>query len=186
MILLYLALTALLILFCLAFVLLFLSQILATFTADAPFVPIPKGIEDEIIRNLDLKNGSVVYDLGCGDGRILARIAEKYPEIKAVGVEIAFWPYVLAKWKTRKYKNIKIRRENIFKTDISSATHIFLYLYPQVINRLIANIKSQCRPGTIILSCDFELEGSAPENIIDTSEKDAFTLRGKKLFVYRM
>jgi hypothetical protein len=184
MIFLYFALVSALVLFCLAFVLLFLSQIVATFTTDAPFVPIPKGIEDEIIRNLDLKSGSVIYDLGCGDGRILALIAEKYPEVRAIGVEIAFWPFLLAKWKTRKYKNVAIRREDIFKTDISSATHIFLYLYPQVIDRLIANIESQCRPGTTILSCDFELESIKPARTVDLTRINPNSSRGKKLIVY--
>ena len=184
MILLYLALVFLLIFFFIVFVSVVASQFLAIFTTHAPFVPVPKKVVAEIVKSLDLKDESVLYDLGCGDGRVLLKSAELNPKIKAVGIEIAFLPYFLAKFHTRQYKNIKIKRENIFKTDMSSATHIFLYLYPEVINKLIHSIKSQCKPGTIIVSCDFELENITPKKVVNLENLYPHSLRGKKLFIY--
>ena len=159
-------------------------QFISEFTTDAPFVPIPKEIEDKIIENLKLSPGSMLYDLGCGDGRILIKAVQKYPEIRAVGVEIAFFPFLLAKFYTRKYKNISIKRENIFKTDISSATHIFLYLYPAIVNRLFVRIKEQCKSGTRIVSCDFEIDGITPTEVVDLNNPNS--KRGKKLFIYNI
>ena len=182
MVFLYLVILLLATFFCIGFVLFLLAEFLAIFTTDAPFVPIPKDTEDEIIKNLGLNSGNVLYDLGCGDARILIRTLEKYPDLKAVGIEIAFWPYLLAKFKTRKYKNIEIKRENIFKTDISRATHIFLYLYPKVISRLFARIREQCRSGTTVMSCDFELDGVTPTKVVNL--KNPSSRRGKKLFIY--
>lgn len=49
----------------------FVIQIISYLKADAPFVSIPKGIEKEIIKALDLKDESIFYDLGCGDGIVL-------------------------------------------------------------------------------------------------------------------
>jgi hypothetical protein len=163
----------------------FLAQVLATFTTDAPFVPIPDGINDEIIENLNLTSGSILYDLGCGDARVLIEAVKKYPNIKAVGIEKAFLPYFLAKFYTRKYRNIEIKREDIFKTDISSATHIFVYLYPKVINRLINDIKNQCKKNTKIISCDFELDGVKCNKIVELNNSTNLNQRrGKKLFIY--
>lgn len=177
------ALIFVLILFCIVFIFVVFSQLLSAFTAQAPFVPVPDKVLDEIVNNLVLKNGSVLYDLGCGDGKVLVKALQKHPDIKAIGVEIAFLPYLLAKWKSRKYKNIEIRREDIFKTNISEATCVFLYLYPKVINKLITNIKTQCKPGTLVLSCDFELENTTPTKVVDLTNS-TISLRGKKLFVY--
>ncbi len=182
---LYLLLLVLLLSLCIFFVFFVLIQIIAAFNTDAPFVPIPKGLEYEIVENLGLDKNSILYDLGCGDGRVLVEASREYPEIKAVGIEIAHWPFILAKYKSFGFKNIKIKRENIFTTDISDATHIFLYLYPEVISKLILNIKQQCRPGTIIISCDFEIANMKPESILQTKNTSSPT-RGKKLLVYKI
>lgn len=159
-----------------------LIQVVAAFNTNAPFVPIPNGIEDEIINSLDLKEDSNIYDLGCGDARVLIKAVQRQPHIKAVGVEKAFLPYFLAKFFTRKYKNIEIKREDFFKTDIHEASHIFLYLYPKVINKLINNITKQCKTGTVIVSCDFELANITPAKMIDLKNNNS--QRGKKLLVY--
>ena len=155
----------------------------AKFTVDAPFVPIPNGISKEIIKNLNLNNQSVFYDLGCGDGRILIDVVNSSPNIKAVGIEKAFLPYFLAKIKTRRFENIEIKRGDIFKENLSSTTDIFLYLYPQVLDRLLPNLESQCKKGTKIISCDFEFKGKKPTKIINLNTNSR---RGKKLFVYNL
>ena len=49
-------------------------------------------------NNLEIKNNSVFYDLGCGDGRVLVAFAKKHPAVKMVGVDISFLPYFIAKW----------------------------------------------------------------------------------------
>src|SRR3990167_8329445 len=151
MILLYLLILILLVIIFVGFILIISMQLMAVFTTNAPFVPVPSKTENDIIQTLELNPGSILYDLGCGDARILIKAVKKHPEIKAVGVDVGFLPYLLAKFYTRNYKNIEVKREDIFKTDISPATHIFLYLYPKVINKLIINIRKQCKPNTRIV-----------------------------------
>lgn len=181
MILLYFVTIILSVVFSIGFVLLVLMQFIAVFTTDAPFVPVPNETENYIVKTLDLKPDDVLYDLGCGDGKVLLKVVQAYPFIKAVGVEIAFFPFLLAKFKTRNYPNVIIKRENIFKTNISEATHIFLYLYPKVIDELIKNIRQQCHSGVKIVSCDFSIQGETPTKIVDINNN---SIRGKKLFVY--
>lgn len=170
--------------FGIVFVAVFAVQILAIFTTHAPFVSIPRGIKKEIVKNLNLKNGDVLYDLGCGNAEVLVEAVKNNSEIYAVGVEVAFLPFWIAKFNARNYKNIKIVREDIFKTNVKDATHIFLYLYPAVINKLIKNIKEQCKSGTTVMSCDFELEDIDPIRVIDLKNISQNKFRGKKLFLY--
>ncbi|HEY0221199.1 MAG TPA: hypothetical protein VGC58_03180, partial [Candidatus Paceibacterota bacterium] len=108
MIIVYLLITSLFNLFLIVSIVIFALQILDIFKVDAPFVPVPRGIMKEIVKNLDLKNDSILYDLGCGNGEVLIEAVREHPQIKAVGVELAFLPYLIAKFKTRKYKNIEI------------------------------------------------------------------------------
>jgi hypothetical protein len=166
------------------FVILAFFKITEIFFTDAPFIPITNKIMDNVIENLQLTDKSVLYDLGCGDARILRRAVELKPDIDAVGIEISYLPYFLAKFFTRKNKKINIRRENIFKTNISDATHIFLYLYPKAVNKLIYNIKTQCVPGTRIVSCDFEIKSCKPLDIVYLENERSKIC--KKLFIYSL
>ena len=164
------------------FAVLVFFKITEIFFTDAPFIPTTNEVMDDIIENLQLTNKSVLYDLGCGDARILRKAVELKPDINAVGIEIAYIPYFLAKFFTRKYKRIEIKRENIFKADISDATHIFLYLYPKAVNKLIDNIKKQCAQGTRIISCDFEIKSCKPIDIVNLKNKCSKMCQ--KLFIY--
>jgi precorrin-6B methylase 2 len=183
MILLYLVILVLFTIILLLFPVAVVMQFIAEFTTDAPFVPVPKEIENDIIISLKLVPNSILYDLGCGDARILLKAVQKHSDIKAVGIDIGFLPYFLAKFYTRKHKNIKIKRGDIFKTNISDATHIFIYLSP-AINKLFLHICQQCKPDTRIVSCDFELENTTPTQIIELNKTTS--PRGKKLFVYTL
>jgi hypothetical protein len=170
--------------FFLSFLVFVVFQIIAEFTTDAPFVPVPGSVEEIIVENLGLTHDSVLYDLGCGDARMLLRAVEAHPHIRAVGVEISFFPYLLAKFRTRKFSQITIRRENIFTTRMSDATHIFIYLYPHVFQKLMLRIRTECHLGTTLVSCDFTLVDQQPTRTIipeHTSGK-----RGQKILVYEV
>ncbi len=184
MVIFYLAITLLFLVFCLSAILFFTFQIVSIFTTDAPFVPVPKKTVLELSENIDLYKNSVFYDLGCGDARVLTALAQKYPEAKFAGSEIAFVPLILAKLKARDLKNIEIRRQDIFKMKLSDASHIFLYLYPKVINELLPRIKSQCKPDTNIISVDFQFTDLKPTKTIPVG--DTGSLRGRTIFFYNI
>ncbi len=168
---------------CIGFILLLIAQIWAEFVIAAPFIPIPSQIEEQVVQSLKLTKNNIFYDLGCGDGRVLIKAVEQNPEIKTVGVDIAFLPFLISKWKTRKYKNIQIIRKDFFKTDLKEATHIFVYLSSKM-DELSAKIQKECRPGTRIVSCDFQFQNLKPIEIIDLHNPTS--KRGQKLFVYQI
>lgn len=166
------------------FIFTFVSNVVAIFTTDSPFVSVSNSVKEKIVKNLELRDGSVLYDLGCGDARVLLSAVNSFPNIKAIGVEVAFYPYLLAKFKTRNYKQIEIRRSDIYKTNISDATHIFMYLYPSVVNKLVHNVEKQCKSRTKIISCDFEINSLKPLKIVELDSNDSKLC--KKLFIYTL
>ncbi len=151
-----------------------------SFFTDAPYVPVKNRVIKKIIESLKLKNNSVLYDLGCGDGRVLLE-AIKNNDIRAIGVEKNFIVYILTKFFTRK-TNIEIICSDIENISLRDATHIYLYLFPKIMDKLIAKISYECRPGTRIVSCSFKFSGLNPDEIIDLPKhKDKMC---KTLYVY--
>ncbi len=181
MILLYVLVLGVSLIISILFIIFFIAEIVAKFNTDAPFVPAPKEIDEKIIETLKLGNSSIFYDLGCGNARILKKVADKYPGIKAIGVEKSLVPYLLAKFRTRKNRNVEIKMEDIFETDVTNATHIFVYLYPKALEKLLPILEKKVSPGTRMVSCDFEDKNRKADEIIILNNTAS---RGKRLIIY--
>ncbi|MBI2645189.1 hypothetical protein HYW94_03400 [Candidatus Uhrbacteria bacterium] len=154
---------------------------------NAPFVPVPKKIIPHIVNALHINQGSMVYDLGCGDARILAACHAQYPAAFYQGIDVAFLPRFLA-WirlqNIQKPHTITIRKGNFFKEDISDATHIFVYLFPKVMDDLLPKFQKECKKGTRIVSCDFQFKHKDPVETIDLRRSEHAL--GRRLYVYEM
>jgi len=152
----------------------------------APFVPIAKKVLPEIIKAMDIKSDSKVYDLGCGDGRVLIAAWRSQPRAKYVGLDKDWLPMICSWWQLRRTdqpKNIVILRRDFFKQDLSNATHIFTYLFPKLMDQLLPKLQAELQPGTKLISCDFYFTNKKPSQIIDLQRsKNALA---KKLYVYK-
>jgi SAM-dependent methyltransferase len=165
------------------FVLLFWHVFL---TKDAPFICIPGEVVPDIVKALEIDDESVVYDLGCGDGRVLVGCYKVNPRAKYVGVDKDFAALWRAKAELAKVKNpfnIEIIKEDIFASDIKNATHVFLYLYPKVLNRLLTKLKAELKKGTTVVTCDYFFEGMEPQKVIDLNRP--VNSLGRRLYVYK-
>lgn len=149
-----------------------------------PFIPVRKKVLREIILALELRDGSVLYDLGCGDGRVLFVAGKLNPDVRCVGIEIAPFPYLWAKAREflSKSKNTSIIRGNMFDKDISSATHVFLYLFPKIMDSLLSKFEKELTPGARVVSCDFQFSNKKPIKILDL--KSGSHELNRKLFIY--
>lgn len=132
-----------------------------------PFITTKEKAIGTIIKELQLKNDSVLYDLGCGDGTILIEAIKNTPGARGVGVEKGVIPFLLARIKTHKLP-IKIIYEDIFQADISEATHIYCYLHPTVMDRLEKKIINECKKGTRIVVNDYPFATLKPQSSIPT------------------
>lgn len=170
-----------------ALLLIILSTILfflAPFFSLIPFVPVRKESLSEIISALELKNRSVLYDLGCGDGRILFAAAKRNPHISCIGIEIAPFPFLLAKIKKilSASKNIQILYGDFRKISVSPASHVFVYLLPEALNDLLPKFEKELKSGSKVVSCDFRFSKREPNKVLEI--KSTEQQKNKKLYVY--
>jgi hypothetical protein len=157
------------------------SYFLNSFFTNAPFVPVKRRILIQIIRSLKLTPKSILYDLGCGDARVLVEAINSVNDIKARGVEKNIIVYLWSKWRTRNIP-VKIYCADIKNISLKDATHIYLYLCPKTMDELLMKLKKECSPGTRIVSCSFIFPELVPNEIIDLPiAKDKMC---KKLYVY--
>lgn len=149
----------------------FLFSVRDKLIVDVPFVPVRKRAVIQIVNALHLSQGSILYDLGCGDGRVLIEAFGRISGMSGVGIENGIMPFLIATVRTQKLP-ISIQYKNIFDTDITKATHIFCYLSPQVLKKLAPKILQECRVGTRVVSCDYKFPNWRPIDTISIETKD--------------
>jgi len=124
----------------------------------APYVPTPKEVARKMLELAKVGAGDVVYDLGCGDGRILLMAVEEFGAERAVGYEIAREVYLEAERNVKSKGlegRIKLYNKNLLEADISEASVITLYLSHTGNERLKPKLEHEARPSTRIVSHDF-------------------------------
>jgi len=107
----------------------------------------------------------VVYDLGAGDGRAVIIAAREFCAKKAVGVEIDPVLAEAARVKARLdgvSDRVEIIEEDFFKTRLSGATVVYMYLYRSINEALREKLEEELRPGARVVTIDFPVPGWAP------------------------
>jgi SAM-dependent methyltransferase len=131
---------------------------------DVIYVPTPQEVVDKMLELADVRPGEVVYDLGCGDGRIPVTASKKYG-VKSWGFDID--PVRVKESLENVEKNnvkslVTIKLQDIFELDLSKADVITLYLLPQLNVKLIPQL-DKLKPGCRIVSHDFDMQGVKPK-----------------------
>jgi predicted RNA methylase len=154
---------------------------LSTFkTGGALFATTHKSKIEKVLESVAMFPGQVVYDLGCGDGRFLIAAVKKY-NVKAIGFEINPWAYVLSKLKVKFWTtNVSIHFKDFWNADLSSADFVFCYLFPDVMERLKEKLSRELKAGAKVISCNFEIPGWRPEEIISASHP----VHNDPIFIY--
>lgn len=135
---------------------------------DVPYVPTPQEVVDQMLALAKVTKDDVLYDLGSGDGRIVITAAQKYG-IRGVGIDINPERIQEAKENGRKAgvtDLVEFRQQDLFKTDISEATVVTLYLLPDINVKLRPQLFEQLKPGTRIVSHDFNMGEWKPERVV--------------------
>ena len=133
----------------------------------APFVPTPPEVVNRMLDLAEIKHGDVLYDLGSGDGRIVVAAAKRFG-IRAVGFEI---DPVLVKDSRQIIKQagleelVEIREQDIRAVDFSPASVVMMYLYPAANLRLRPVLMRDLRPGSRVISHDFDMGSWKPDRV---------------------
>jgi SAM-dependent methyltransferase len=138
---------------------------------DVPYVPTPPEVVDAMLKLADVKTGDVVYDLGCGDGRVVVTAA-KEKGARGVGIDIDQERINEATENAEKAgvaDRVEFRRQDLFKADIHDATVVALYLLPAINLKLRPKLWRDLKPGTRIVSHSFDMGDWKPQKQIEVS-----------------
>lgn len=134
---------------------------------DVIFVPTPNDVVVRMLEMANVQKDDLLYDLGCGDGRIVVTAAKRYG-CRAVGFDVD--PRRIRESLDNVAKNnvgdlVTIEKKDIFALDLSDANVITLYLLPSLNVRLIPQLE-KLRPGSRIVSHDFNMKGVKPDQVV--------------------
>lgn len=135
---------------------------------NVPYVPTPQAVVDKMLEIANVTRADYVIDLGSGDGRIPITAAKRFGS-KAMGVDID--PIRIQEAKAnavnaRVTDKVEFKQQDLFKTDISKATVLTMYLLPRVNMELRPRILSELKPGTRVVSHSFDMGDWKPDKTV--------------------
>ena len=132
---------------------------------DVPYVPTPEEVVEELLELAKTKKGEVLYDLGCGDGRIVVTAAKKYG-VKGIGVDID--PERIKESNANAKEagvtdRVKFIKKDLFTMDFKDADVMAMYLLTSVNEKLKPKLLEQMRPGARVVSHAFSMGDWEPD-----------------------
>jgi ribosomal protein L11 methylase PrmA len=145
---------------------------------DIGFIPTPTAAIDAMLSLAAVTDGDVIYDLGCGDGRILIQAAQQF-EIQGVGIDID--PQRIREAEARAQQanvgdRLMFYHADLFAADVTPATVVILYLLPHLNLRLRPKLLNQLKPGSRVISHDFDMGDWTPDQSVKLQLEDELTL----------
>lgn len=136
---------------------------------DVPYVPTPQNVVDEMLTLANVTKNDVVYDLGCGDGRLVITAVKKFGAKRGFGVDID--PQRIAESNANAKSagvtdRVSFAVQDLFQTDLKEASVVTLYLLPAVNLKLRPKLLSELRPGTRVVSHSFDMGDWKPEKTL--------------------
>ena len=150
-------------------------------TGGALYVSTPGVRIATFLDAVPMNPGQILFDLGCGDGRVLRMVRKRYG-VQAIGFEINPLAYLRARLACLGTRGIDIRWQNFWKVDMEKADVVFCYLFPDVLKALSTKLKKELKPGAIIVSCNFKLPDLLPEQVLHPPS----SLYDDPIYIYRI
>jgi tRNA G37 N-methylase Trm5 len=143
---------------------------------DVIYVPTPEAVVEAMLQVANVGKDDIVYDLGCGDGRIPVTAARKYGA-RGIGIDIDPQRIAEANENVKKNKvedKVKIIQGDLFQQDLSQATVVTLYLLPSLNVKLMPKLMKELKPGTRVVSHAFDMGDWKPEKEIDVEGRKVY------------
>jgi hypothetical protein len=137
----------------------------AQFPFDVPYVPTPPVVVEEMLRLAEVRAEDFIIDLGSGDGRVVIAAASKFGA-RGIGVDLDPDRIAESEYNAEVAgvaDRVEFQRTDLFKFDISRASVVSMYLLPTVNLRLRPRLLAELKPGTRIVSHDFDLGDWLPD-----------------------
>jgi SAM-dependent methyltransferase len=154
---------------------------------DVPYIPTTDTAVQAMLELAQVKSSDIVYDLGCGDGRIVIAAAKRYGA-RGVGIDIDPALVREAKKNARQAgveKLVDFREQDLFQTNFREATVVTLFLLPALNRRLLPQLEA-LKPGTRIVSNTFEIGEWKPvrEIVVKDDPNDDYYFGSRRLFLW--
>jgi len=145
---------------------------------DVPYVPTTEAAVDAMLKLAGVTKNDVVYDLGCGDGRIVIEAAKQYGA-RGVGIDIDPQRIAEANANAKRVgveKLVRFEENDLFKADFKDATVVTLFLLSSVNQRLKPKLLAELKPGTRVVSNTFDMGDWKPEKefVVPNTDDDSF------------
>ena len=156
---------------------------------DVPYVPTTEQAVQAMLKLADLKKTDVVYDLGCGDGRIVIAAANKYGA-RGVGIDINPVRINEAKANAKKAgveSLVRFEENDLFQADIHEASVVTLFLLADINLKLRPRLLRELKPGTRIISNTFDMGDWKPDREVtvdDSSDENDYSGLSKTLYMW--
>src|SRR5580700_5994530 len=141
---------------------------------DVPYVPTTEAAVQAMLKLAGVKKSDVVYDLGCGDGRIVIAAAKSFGA-RGVGIDINPVRINEAKENARTagVENlVRFEENDLFQADIREATVVTLFLLPHINLKLRPKLLQDLKPGTRIVSNTFDMDDWKAEKEVTVGDAD--------------
>jgi len=143
---------------------------------DVVYVPTPPEVVAAMLKLANVIKDDVVYDLGSGDGRIVITAAKEYGA-RGVGIDIN--PVRIKEAQENAQKagvtdRVKFLQQDLFEADFHEATVVTLYLLPRLNLKLRPKLLHELKPGTRIVSHDFDMGDWKPEKTVQVGSKTVY------------
>lgn len=145
-----------------------------------PYVPTPQRVVDAMLGIAGVTDRDYVIDLGSGDGRIVITAAQKYGA-RGKGYDIddeLVGRSNVAARKLNLEQRVRFEQRDVLQADIREATVITLYLLPEMMRALRARLLRELRPGTRIVSHDFDFGDWKPERTVSLDLDEKYDVSG--------
>ncbi len=143
-----------------------------------PYVPTPIPVARAMLEIAGAGSDDIVYDLGCGDGRILVIAVKEFNVKKAVGIEKDSIRYNEALKKIKENgvsDRVVLINGDFFEIDISEASIVTLFLLTVVNEALKPKFEKELHNGTRIVSHEFRIPGWKPYKVVDVKDHNGLT-----------
>lgn len=141
---------------------------------DIGYIPTPQAVVDAMLDLAKVTSEDILYDLGSGDGRIVITAAQRFGT-RGVGIDIDPERIQAAGENARKAgvsDRVQFYPGNLFESDFHEATVVTLYLLPHLNLRVLPRLLSQLKPGTRILSHNFDMDDWQPERVVKVQSEE--------------
>lgn len=137
-----------------------------------PYVPSPPEVVEKMLKIAKVTSEDVVYDLGCGDGRLLITAVKKFGAKKAVGYEIRkdLYEELVRRIETEKlFNKVFVYNEDLLKADLSEATVVTLFLTSSANEKIKPKLEAELKHGARIVSHEFTFKDWIPQKVEELS-----------------